>query len=186
MDPTKLLEADHRTVEDLFDAIKKAEGDARTPLIEELATSLRTHMELEEEVLYPKMAPITGAETVEEGNKEHELARKTLEEMLALAPDKPGFEGALETVEAGVKHHVEDEEGKVFPQLRKEGQSLLEEVATPVMHKRVELGMPMDAAAIAAASSKDELLAEAKNAGIEATASMTKDQLAEALVSAMS
>src|SRR5438132_1535607 len=73
VDPTKLLEADHRQVEALFEAIDKAEGDARTPLIQELETSLKAHMELEESVLYPAMAPATGGEEVEEANKEHEL-----------------------------------------------------------------------------------------------------------------
>src|SRR3954462_5048122 len=100
MDPTKLLEADHRTVEALFEEIKSAKGEARTPLIDELATSLRGHMQLEEQLLYPKMEPVTGAEAVEEATTEHELARKTLAEMLNLAPDKPGFEAALESVKA--------------------------------------------------------------------------------------
>ena len=31
MDPTKLLEADHRRVEELVDRIHKAEGSARSP-----------------------------------------------------------------------------------------------------------------------------------------------------------
>jgi iron-sulfur cluster repair protein YtfE (RIC family) len=185
MDPTKLLEADHRTVEALFDEIKSAEGDARSPLIDELATSLRAHMELEEKVLYPAMESVTGAETVEEANTEHELARKTLAEMLNLAPDKPGFEAALESVKAGIEHHVQDEETEVFPKLRKQGESVLREIATPFMHTRSELGLPMDAAALAAASTKDELLAEAQNAGVEGSASMTKEELAEALVSSM-
>ena len=74
MDITRILEADHRQVEDLFERIEKAEGDDRLPLIEELTTSIQGHMQLEEEVVYPKMAPVTGKETVEEGQTEHELA----------------------------------------------------------------------------------------------------------------
>ena len=70
MDVTKLLEADHRQVEELFTAIESAEGAERTPLIEELATSLKAHMQLEEDVLYPVMAPATGEEAVEEANTE--------------------------------------------------------------------------------------------------------------------
>jgi len=185
MDPTRLLEADHRTVETLFEQIKSAEGDGRTPLIDELATSLRAHMELEEKVLYPAMESVTGAEAVEEANTEHELARTTLEAMMELAPDKPGFEAALEVVKAGIEHHVQEEENEVFPKLREQGESVLADVATPFMHTRTELGLPMDAAALAAAATKDELLAEAENAGVEATSSMTKEQLAEALVSSM-
>jgi len=184
MDPTKLLEADHRQVERLFEAIDKTEGDERTPLIDELKTSLLAHMALEEQVLYPAMAPATGKESVEEGSKEHELARKALTDMVDLAPDDPGFGAAMDATKASIEHHVEEEEGELFPKLRKNA-TILDEIATPFMRARVELGLPMDAAALAAASTKDELLDEANNAGIEGAASMTKDELADALASAM-
>ena len=186
MDPTKLLEADHRTVEALFEQIEQAEGAARTPLIEELAENLRSHMELEESTVYPQIESIVGAETIQEGNKEHELARKALADVLSLAPDEPGFGGALEALKAGIEHHVEEEENDVFPKVRKEGQDTIAALATPVMQKRAQLGMPMDAAAIEAASTKEELLEEAKNADVSGAASMTKTQLAEALVEKMS
>lgn len=186
MDPTKLLEADHRKVEALFAQIEKAKGQARMPLIEELATDLRAHMELEETTVYPQLEPVVGAEMIQEGNKEHELARTSLEQMLALAPDDPGFGGAMEAVKAGIEHHVKEEETQVFPKVRKEGQDTLASLSTPVMRKRMELGMPMDAAAIEAASTKEELLEEAKSAEVSGAASMTKTQLAEALADKMS
>lgn len=185
MDVTKMLEADHRLVEDLFAKIKKAEGEERQPLIDELATNLKAHMELEETVVYPKMQPVTGAEAVEEGETEHKLARKALEDVLTLAPDEPGFGAALDACEAGIAHHVEEEEGEIFPELRKDGEEALAEMATPFMQKRVELGMPMDADALAKAATKEELVAEAESAGVEGAKSMTKDELAEALVGAM-
>jgi hypothetical protein len=50
----------------------------------------------------------------------------------------------------------------------------------------MELGMPMEPAALAAASSKEELLEEANGAGIEGTSAMNKDELAEALSARMS
>ena len=184
MDVTKLLEADHRQVEELFAAIEAAEGSERTPLIEELATSLKAHMQLEEDVLYPVMAPTTGEEAVEEANTEHELARKSLQEMLDLAPDEPGFGAAMEATKAGIAHHVEEEEDELFPKLRKDG-TVLEQIATPFMQKRLALGLPVDAAALAASSTKDELLSEAKNVGIDLTDSATKDEIAEALAEAM-
>jgi hemerythrin superfamily protein len=185
MDPTKLLEADHRMVEDLFEKIEAAKGDERRSLIDELATNLRAHMELEEQIVYPAMRPVTGEEEVEEGVNEHNVARSAMEEMLALAPDKPGFGAALEALKAGIEHHVEDEEGEAFPKLRQKGQDVLEQMATPFMQKRMELGMPNDPAALAEASTKEELLAEAKSAEVSGAASMTKTELAEALVEKM-
>jgi hemerythrin superfamily protein len=186
VDVTKILERDHRLVEKLFDGIEKADGAERQPLIDQLATSLRGHMELEEQVVYPAMEPVVGHEHVEEGNAEHQLARKGLDDMIAMAPDQPGFGAALDSVKGGVSHHVDEEENDVFPKLRKEGRSVLDEMATPFMKKRLELGLPMEADALADAASKDELVTEAERAGIDGAASMNKGELANALVGAMS
>src|SRR6187200_1259015 len=92
---------------------------------------------------------------------------------------------ALPISRAGIAHHVEEEETEVFPELRKDGATVLQEIATPFMAKRLELGLPMGPDALAAASTKDELLTEAKNAGVSGAASMTKAELAEALAAQM-
>ena len=185
MDVTKLLEADHRVVEELFARIERAEGADRQPMIDELVTSLRAHMELEEQTVYPSMQPVTGEESVQEANTEHELARSAIDEMVRLARDEPGFGAALDAAKAGIAHHVDEEEHEVFPMLRSDGGSVLEETATAFMSKRVELGLPMPPEALVAASTKDELLAEAKSAGINGAASMSKDDLAAALADQM-
>jgi hemerythrin superfamily protein len=185
MDPTKMLEADHREAEQLFDQIEKAEGAERKQLVEKLTTALRSHMELEEQVLYPKMKPITGEEDYEEANTEHALARKMIDELLALSPDEPGVDGALESLKAGILHHVEEEEGDIFKKLRSEGEQILQEIATPFMQKRMELGMEMNPSAIASAFSKEELVEEAKSAGVENATSMKKEEIAEALAQRM-
>jgi iron-sulfur cluster repair protein YtfE (RIC family) len=186
MDVTKMLEADHREVEDLFARIEASEGAERQPMIDELATSLRAHMALEEAVVYPAMKPVVGDEAVEEGNVEHQLGRKVLEDVLRLAPAEPGFGAALDALKAGIQHHVDEEEDEVFPTLRRQGKDVLAAMATPFMQKRVELGMPVDADALAASSTKDELLAEAQSADVEGASSMTKAELAEALTAKMS
>jgi hypothetical protein len=90
----------------------------------------------------------------------------------------------MEATKAGIEHHVEEEEGEIFPKLRKDA-TLLDQIATPFMQTRMDLGLPMDASALAAASTKEELLEEATSVGIEGAPSMTKDELAEALASIM-
>lgn len=185
MDCTKLLEADHRQVEALLEEIANAEGEAKAPLVQQLATSLQAHMDLEEQVLYPAMQPVTGEETVQEGVTEHELARKALQDVIALAPEEPGFEAALEVIKAGIKHHVEDEEGEVFPQLRSDGQEVLEQVEAPFLAKRAEVGLPIDAASLEEAMTKEELLEEARKAELEGTSSMSKAELAAAVAESL-
>ena len=183
MDVTRMLETDHRMVEGLFAQIEEAKGQERAALVEELATALRAHMELEESVVYPKMAPVTGAESVQEGETEHELARKTLADMVALSPDEPGFGAAMEAVKAGIEHHVEEEETDFFPKLRKDGPEVIEAMADPFLAKRRELGMKVNPVAVSVGATKEQLVEEAAGVDIEGAASMNKDELAEALAS---
>lgn len=180
MDPTRLLESDHRMVEELFRKIEEADGEERTPLLDELERSLHAHMELEEQVLYPRMATALGEEVLEEADTEHRLARKALQELMDLAPDQPGFGAAMDACRAGIVHHVEEEETQIFPELR-EKSSILGEMAEPFMARRTELGLPMDATALEASATKAELLADAEAAGLDLRSSMTKHDVAEAL-----
>jgi hemerythrin superfamily protein len=186
MDVTRILEHDHREAEALFAKIDAADGAKRQPFIDELTTALLAHMDLEEDVVYPRMQPVTGAEDAQEGKTEHDLARTMLDELNALAPDEPGFGAALESLKAGITHHVSEEEDDVFPKLRADGATVLAEMATPFIKKRVELGMPTSADALEAASSKDELVAEAAAAGVDGAGSMNKTELASALAANLS
>ena len=185
MDITKMLESDHREAEKLISQIRQADGAERAPLIEELTKALQGHMQIEEDVVYPHLKSVTGEESVREANTEHDLVRTAIDDMVKLGPDEPGFGAALDVLEAGVAHHVEDEESDVFPKLRADGKKELEEMATPFMQKRVELGMEIKADAIAASFTKDELVAEAKAAGLSGADGMKKEEIAEMLADAM-
>lgn len=185
MDVTKLLEADHRQAEALFEQISTTEGEARRAIIEQLATALEAHMKLEESTLYPAMVPVTGEEEMQEGNTEHQLARKTLAEMVALGPDQPGFEAALAATKAGIEHHVGEEETTVFPKLREDG-TVLEQLTPRFLQTRRDVGLPTDGMTIALSSNKDELFAEAQELGIDGASSMNKNELAEAVAASLS
>ena len=120
VDVTKMLEADHREAEDLFGKIKQSNGAARSSLVDELASALRLHMKVEETIVYPAIARQVdgGAAEVDEAKTEHAEARKALEDVEQLTPDGPGFDAALATLEAGISHHVIEEENEVFPKFR--------------------------------------------------------------------
>jgi hemerythrin superfamily protein len=116
-DVIAILEADHREVEQLFEQIQRAQGSQRTKLVEKLASELTLHMSIEESLVYPRMARID-KEMSSEAQAEHSLSRKVLKDLQRLAPDTPGFDGALEMLKAGIQHHVQEEEGEAFPKLR--------------------------------------------------------------------
>lgn len=179
-----MLEADHRMVEGLFSQIQEAKGEQRMSLVNELAEALQAHMEVEEEVVYPRIEPVTGQESVTEGETEHDLARRTLAEMIALAPEEPGFEAALDALKAAIDHHVEDEEQKMFPQLRRDGAEVIEALREPFLAKRTELAMTVNTDALVDGATKDQLVEEAAGLDIDGAASMNKDELAKALAAA--
>jgi len=111
------LEMEHRQVEELFAKLEQTASDAeQRPLVEELVSSLTKHMEVEESDVYPEVLKID-AEMEQEAETEHRDARVAMgkvQEMIGT----PGFGEALTMLQAGVAHHVEEEEGEVFPKLR--------------------------------------------------------------------
>jgi iron-sulfur cluster repair protein YtfE (RIC family) len=141
MDPTRILEADHREAEDLIAKIKKAEGQERKPLVDKLKTALEAHMAVEEQILYPSSKSVVGDEEVEEATNEHKIAKDALRDLVALSPDEPGIGAAIDMLEAAIKHHVKDEEDEFFPKLRSEGAEMLQTIEEPFLQKRSELGM---------------------------------------------
>lgn len=112
------LEREHRTVEGIFKKLEKAhEESTQRPLVDQLSVALGQHMEKEESIVYPALEAIDG-EMGEEARIEHSLARdglNTLQGMIGM----PGFGAAVAMLQAGIEHHVEEEEEEAFPKLRK-------------------------------------------------------------------
>jgi hemerythrin-like domain-containing protein len=129
-DPLEMLTNEHRQVEQLMGRLEDADGDEQRQLCEQLDQMLTMHMDLEEEHVYPMVQRLIGDEEAEEANTEHRLAREGLSNLTELVGE-PGFGDALEMLRAGIKHHVEEEENEVFPELRdKVDESELDELGT--------------------------------------------------------
>lgn len=180
-DPTALLRADHRLVERLLDDIEKAKPAARPPLVEQLTTSLKAHMKLEEDVLYPVIATTLGDKTAHEAEVEHELAKTGLNKVRSLMPDAPGFVAALDMLRAGIQHHVKEEEGSIFLKLKQKlNATQKERVAADMDTARARLGLPTRKD-VGTKASRDELYQKAQKAGIPGRSTMTKEELATVL-----
>jgi hemerythrin superfamily protein len=117
-DPMRLLKSDHREVERLLDRLSDSdEGTERRSMVDELVTKLALHMQIEEELIYPLVAAEVGAEDEEEAEIEHGLAREGLSKLESMV-EAPGFGAAVEMLKGGIKHHVEEEEKEILPELR--------------------------------------------------------------------
>ncbi|MCZ7525013.1 MAG: Rho termination factor N-terminal domain-containing protein [Acidimicrobiia bacterium] len=80
-------------------------------------------------------------------------------------------------VAAGTKHHVDDEESDVFPQLRERAADRLGALDPEELERQVRSGdgRPPDE------PTKEELYEQAREAGIEGRSAMTKEELSRAL-----
>jgi iron-sulfur cluster repair protein YtfE (RIC family) len=203
------LEHEHREVERMLTELQASEeGDEREQLILDLEEALRLHMAVEEQYLYPIVAEVMDAEHVTEAQVEHDLARDGIAKLKALSAE-PGFGAAVEMLQAGIAHHVQEEEDEVFAELREQaGERIarmdpeqLEEQAEPIDDLEVPLpGLdvpvegPVGAGADGSAGggaggeivdldglTRDELYERAKEADVPGRSSMTKEQLADAL-----
>jgi hemerythrin-like domain-containing protein len=179
IDPFDMLEADHRSVAAMLEALSDSEpGPERAALVDKLTTAFEAHATYEDAAIYPFVPEVMDAEKEEEAEIEHGLARegtKKLNEMVSL----PGFGAAVEMLEGGITHHVEEEESEMFPALRK---ALDDDTKARLLNELREsksaAGLPLMDPDVA---TKDEFLHAAADAGIEGRSTMSKDQLVDAL-----
>jgi len=122
MDALELLKTDHKTVKQLF---KKAEGNnnekQQKQLFEQIKAELETHTHIEETIFYPAVEKFDELkDMVLESLEEHKQVKTLLREMENLTEDSEKFEPKLKVLMENVEHHAEEEEeGKMFPKLRK-------------------------------------------------------------------
>ena len=137
------LREDHRRVEKLFkdfERLQKNDGTAtqKRAVVEEIIGELAEHAWIEEQVFYPEVrAQVEAAEDVVlEGLEEHHIVKWTLSELDGMNGDEERFDAKVTVLIESVRHHVEEEEGEMFPKVR----DVIKRKAL------VELGERMDAA----------------------------------------
>ena len=136
MDAITLLKNDHKTVEKLFKAFEKAEkqdagDDQKKRIVDQIIEELSVHAAIEEQVFYPAIreAVPDAEDTVLESLEEHHVAKWVLSELAGMEPDHERYDAKVMVLIESVRHHVEEEEQELFPDVRKElGRKQLGEV----------------------------------------------------------
>ncbi len=125
MDAITQLKNDHKTVEKLSKRFEKAEkaddDDTKAEVVDQIIQELSVHAAIEEQVFYPAVreaVPET-EDTVLEGLEEHHIVKWTLTELEDMTPDEERFDAKVTVLIESVRHHVEEEEGELFPEVRK-------------------------------------------------------------------
>ena len=119
-DAIELLTTDHDAVEQIFRQLEAApEGDTRDRLVDSVIRELSVHAAIEEQILYPAMrrALPNGDALVEEAIEEHQQVKETLA-AIERAEGAADRDPLLVRLVGNVRHHVDEEEGELFPQLR--------------------------------------------------------------------
>jgi iron-sulfur cluster repair protein YtfE (RIC family) len=121
MDALELLKQDHQKLKRLFEAVKEAtDFNKRRQLFDQIETELEMHAHLEETVFYPAMEEYEQLkDIVAEALQEHQEAKTLLQEIEELGSEREEFDSNLEELMESVEHHVEEEEGEMFPKVRR-------------------------------------------------------------------
>jgi len=125
-DVIEVLEHDHREVEEMFSELESLRGadteDAksrRKKLTETVTVELVRHSVAEEVLVYPQVDDKISKEEADHAREEHAEAEETLTRLEKLDADDPVFEAELSTLMEEIRHHVEDEEGQMFAEMRR-------------------------------------------------------------------
>jgi hemerythrin superfamily protein len=160
MNALTLLTNDHRRVDRLFAEHKQAAGNARRQrsAFDEIRRELDVHAQIEEAVFYPALdsaLAVPVREQMEEARAEHEEVKALLKQLAGLAPEDAGYAVAFNKLVEGVRRHVADEEGTMFPAAREFlGFPRLEELGVEMSDLKAQLGpeiVPAVASAVKAA-----------------------------------
>ncbi len=120
MNAIELLKTDHDKVARLFQKVKATPDGDHKELFEKIKAELDVHTHIEETIFYPKIKEEAELEDIVlEGIEEHHQAKMFLRELAALTEDSEKFEPKLKVLMEDITHHVQEEEGEMFPKVEK-------------------------------------------------------------------
>jgi hemerythrin superfamily protein len=123
MDAITMLKDDHKTVKELFTRFESAGESAhksKRQIVDRIIEELSVHSAIEEQVFYPavRSAVEDATDDVLESLEEHHIVKWTLSELEAMDPRDERFDAKVGVLMETVRHHIDEEEGEMFPKVR--------------------------------------------------------------------
>jgi hemerythrin superfamily protein len=123
-DALEFLKSQHREVEDLFKEFEKLGDDGpseeKEPIVRMACEKLTVHASIEEEIFYPAVREVEDAESLlNEAEVEHNTAKDLIATLDSMDASDPMFSATFTVLSEYIKHHVKEEEGELFPKVKK-------------------------------------------------------------------
>jgi hemerythrin superfamily protein len=123
MNAFTLLKADHKKVAGILeklDSTTERGVKTREELFTQLKTELDAHTRIEETIFYPELEKADETRDITlEAFEEHRLVKQLLSELEKMSKDKEQWTAKFTVLKENIEHHVEEEEGEMFPKARK-------------------------------------------------------------------
>lgn len=119
MNAIELLETQHEEVKKLFKKCEKASGEAKRQLFEQIADDLAVHAAIEEKHFYPATKSARTEDLLQEAVEEHLSVKRIIADLLEMDPAEAQFDAKITVLQEQVEHHVKEEEGDLFPAVKK-------------------------------------------------------------------
>ena len=142
---TDMIRFDHSHVLVTFHQyVGSARPGVKKALVETICDALEIHATLEEEIFYPVMRGVDGADPVLlKSPSEHDEMRRLIAELRASSPSELRYDSTLHELMRDVMHHVADEETQLLPTAeRMLGADRLNELGAQMTRRRLQLLKP--------------------------------------------
>ena len=125
---TRLLRADHKLVNELFDQFEAARSSAKKQALAlEICTELTIHAQIEKEIFYPAIEKVLKDKTlVPEAKVEHETLKNLIAQIEGESPGTELYDAKVKVLSEYVKHHVKEEQNEIFPKVKESKLDLIE------------------------------------------------------------
>jgi len=122
-DAIALLTDDHKKVKDLFEKFEKLSDRSKVnkkKIADQICLELTVHAQVEEEIFYPAVRdPIKDDDLMDEAVVEHASAKELIAQISEMDPGDDLYDAKVKVLSEQIEHHVEEEEGEMFPKVRK-------------------------------------------------------------------
>jgi hypothetical protein len=151
VDGLTLLKHDHDEVKSLMNKVAETTERAiktREETFAKIHQALQIHETIEEEILYPTLKEHPDLKDLTlEAYEEHHVVDEIMGEILQVPVDDETWLAKFTVMKENVEHHIEEEEGEMFPKARKAlGKEALEDLGARMERRKEDLERSSSAA----------------------------------------